>query len=492
MYLTNLGVSQRLRFARLSELADLEDAIFNNRKAVEFTADEHPHKAMYLSNLGISQQLRFECIGGLADLDDSISNTKKAIELTDDEHPNKSLYFSNLGNSQHSRFEHLSQLADLEESISNFQKAIQLTNYEHPHNAVYLSNLGDSHRTRFKHLGELFDLSASVSAFQAAAETKTTYPYRALVAARKWAEIAHQNGDLTSALKGYRTALEILPKVAWLGLEVPSRQEWLLQERSENLGCLSATCSIQLGLHEEAVELLDLGRSVFWQQASSLRGDLEILREEEPELAQTLGSICQKLDAGSFSFPILGERDAAADDSYIEEIRRERRDLVTAWEALVDRIRQLPNFQYFLRPIPFRQLCQAAAGKVIIINVSQYGVDALIFDATHPIQHVPLPDVDFETIAELSSNLLAKRPMNGTAQRRQRYINSYFKPALRTVWDNIIVPIFTQVQIPLDHIGTFPRCRIWWYPTGPLTFIPLHAAGPGEVLMSAVWLFPPT
>jgi hypothetical protein len=33
---------------------------------------------------------------------------------------------------------------------------------------------------------------------------------------------------LQSALQGYRTALKLLPKVLWLGLDIPSRQDRLL------------------------------------------------------------------------------------------------------------------------------------------------------------------------------------------------------------------------------------------------------------------------
>jgi hypothetical protein len=112
---------------------------------------------------------------------------------------------------------------------------------------------------------------------------------------------SHRNGDLPSALDGYRIALELLPKVAWLGLDTPSRQDILLREKSENLGCLAATCAIQLGRLEEAVELLDLGRSVFWRQASSLRSDLVILREEDAELAERFNRISRQLDARNFS-----------------------------------------------------------------------------------------------------------------------------------------------------------------------------------------------
>ena len=48
-----------------------------------------------------------------------------------------------------------------------------------------------------------------------------------------------------------------------LSLTVTSCQTSLFQEDSHHLSCLAATRAIQQGRLEEAVELLDLGRSVF-------------------------------------------------------------------------------------------------------------------------------------------------------------------------------------------------------------------------------------
>jgi CHAT domain-containing protein len=54
------------------------------------------------------------------------------------------------------------------------------------------------------------------------------------------------------------------------------------------------------------------------------------------------------------------------------------------------------------------------------------------------------------------------------------------KPALRNVWDKIVVPIFEHIGVSLVETGFLPQRRIWWYLTGPLTFIPIHAAGSGK------------
>jgi hypothetical protein len=46
------------------------------------------------------------------------------------------------------------------------------------------------------------------------------------------------------------------------------------------------------------------------------------------------------------------------------------------------------------------------------------------------------------------------------------------------VWQTVLVAIFQKIQIPLESNPGLPQHRIWWYLTGPLTFIPIHAAGP--------------
>jgi len=386
----------------------------------------------------------------------------------------------NLGITQHSRFVRLGYLSDLEVSISNTRQAVALTDDGHPDKAFCLSRLGITRKSRFQLLGDSADLAACVLSFKAAAQLKAAYPSAALSAARQWAEVLHSNGDLLSALNGYRAALELLPKVAWLGLDTSLRQDWLRREKPENLGCKAATCAIQLGRYEEAVELLDLSRSIFWQQASLFRSDLDKLRKEEPELTGQLENVGRQLDAGTFSDPIF-KVGGSEDRQRTQDVIKERQRLVGEWEGLIERVRQLEQFKYFLRPIQFCQLRQvSAAGQVVIMNASEYGVDALMFSNTGPIEHVSLPHIDLEMLTELSSNIVLERPTNASATQRRNYTTRFLKPALRAVWNNILVHIFEKIHIPLVDSPVPPHRRIWWYLTGPLTFIPIHAAGSGS------------
>jgi hypothetical protein len=483
--LSILCISQRTRFKRLGELADLENAISNVQKAVELIDDEHPDKPRYFSSLGISQQTRFECLGELADLNSAISNTQKAVELTDDGHPDKPGHLSNLSGGKQARFRCLGQLADINSAIFHIQSALDLTDMGDPDRSLWLLNLGICHEHHFVSLKDESHRVAAISAFEEAAYSNTAYPSTALSAARKWADLSHRGGDLLSALQGYRTALEILPRVAWLGLDAFSRHDQLLEIKSENLGCQAATCAIQLGHLDEAVELLDLGRSVYWQQASSLRSDLGALKLEDKELAKDLETVGRQLDTGNFSDSnFTGERQGAVNTS--EEFGRQRRNLVGKWERLVERVRELPRFRYFLKPIPVHQLRQAATtGRVVIINISDLGADALTFKRTGPIEHIQLPAINLDTISEIAGKVILNRSAEARSITDIRHIRRVgntenLRNTLSVIWHKVLVPVFRKIQIPLESNPDLPQHRIWWYLTGPLTFIPIHAAGPDK------------
>ena len=92
--------------------------------------------------------------------------------------------------------------------------------------------------------------------------------------------------------------------------------------------------------------------------------------------------------------------------------------------------------------------------------------------------HVSLPDVDLEELTELSKGVVFHQLIPVTETQRQCYIHHFLKPALHFVWDYIIIHIVNKLHISLVDTALLPQQRIWWYPTGHLTFIPIHAAGP--------------
>ncbi|KZP26166.1 hypothetical protein FIBSPDRAFT_1040969 [Athelia psychrophila] len=477
--LANLAEAELSRFAQLKDPNDLEGAIAHMEQAITMTTHARPE---WFSNLACTQQMRFNHLGLPQDLESAIGNLRTALRLTDSGHPHIPGYLSNLGDSLRQRYERLGGEVDLKEAIASLQIAVQSLADDHPEKVKCLYRLGKAIAVRYRQVSDPHDLEACISALRAASQARTTYPTISLAAAREWILVSHGGKDLESTLEAFKTALEILPKLAWLGLSTKSRQDWLLDEGSETLSTSAAACAIRLGRFETAVELLDAGRSIIWQQASSLRVDLERLREADPHLAEELDMLGLRLNTGNFaddtSYLALNGVDVAGNNRY---------RLVDMWEGLLDRVRKLPQFEHFLRPLPFKQLRKAAKdGHIVIVNVCPAnGVDALIFcsDSTHPIAHVHLPDLDSQSLTEFSTDIILKRSWNDTAEQHRRYLKNFFKPALRTVWHNLVVPIFARMNISAtDAPADFPKRRIWWYPTGPLTFFPIHAAGPSGAI----------
>lgn len=177
------------------------------------------------------------------------------------------------------------------------------------------------------------------------------------------------------------------------------------------------------------------------------------------------------------------------------------------WDALVETARGIEGLEdFFGRPDIGRLQGAAADGPVVIVNCSTWRCDALILTGREVLT-VPLPGLSFDAAAEGATALLdalrdfdraldcLSGPIDETADARlgakrdleatRRVIDAR---AIATdqlaklqvwMWRAIAEPILAQ----LGYLDTPARGetwpRIWWCPTGPLVFLPLHAAEEG-------------
>ena len=84
----------------------------------------------------------------------------------------------------------------------------------------------------------------------------------------------------------------------------------------------------------------------------------------------------------------------------MNDIARECHLLGGVWDRLLEEVRGLLEFENFLKSVPFanhltRPLLDSG-GRIIIINASEYEVDALIFEDAKPIHRIPDTDYDFK------------------------------------------------------------------------------------------------
>ncbi|KAJ7213678.1 CHAT domain-containing protein [Mycena rebaudengoi] len=476
--LSNLGISLQSRFERLGDLNDLDQAVLRFEAAATLTPDDHPNKPSILNNLGISLRTRFKELGELADLNQAVLWLEAAIALTPDGHPATPLRLNSLGILLRSRFERLGDLNDLNESVLRLEAAVTLTPDGHPNKPLLLTNLGNSLHQRFERLHDSQDSQQLLQHYNSAACSSTGPASVRFHAATQWAKHAHIHGP-SSILRAYTSAIELLPELAWLGLSIADRHHRLLHAGQVVRDAASA--AIAGGEYQKAVEWLDQGRSVIWGQLLNLRTPVDELRKSHPYLADQLVSLSTSLENS-------GTRDTAVVDASkpqsLQSITQQSHALALKRNDILQQIRELPGFQRFLLSKPISELSLAAnVGPVTILNVSAYGCDALILmpGLEDEVIHVPLNDFTPHEAQALAKSLAS---IVGTPGRSDRLLgfqegdmapDDIFSNILSELWLKIVRPILDALALttPVSHnLG-----RIWWCPTGPLAFLPIHAAG---------------
>ena len=484
-YLSNLDNALRTRFERTGRLADLDDAIAAGRDAVATAPSGHPDRPGYLSNFGAALWTRFGRTGQLADLDEAIAAGRDAVATAPSEHLNHPRYLSNLGNALWTRFERTGQLADLDEAIAAGRDAVSAIPFDHPERPRYLVNLGTSLQTRSECISQQADLHEALTAFKDAVGVGSASPADRMRAGLAWGRAAIDVGWVDSAADGFASAVGLLPLLAWHGLPRATREQHLADWGG--LAADAAACAIRAGRPERGVELLEAGRSVLWAQTLNLRTDLTDLAQQAPDLATRLDQIRTLLDT-----PLPAkttEATAGAGDLIEQRSAAEKRDvegrmrLAREFDDLLTQIRALDGFEHFLAPTPLTQLRAAATGgPVVIVNTSRYGCHALLIVDTDPaVQVVNLPDLIHDQVISQVNTLLgvldrAIHPGQPFRDREKDDRHTVFD-ILSWLWDMISGPVLTSLGHTSPPALDEAWPRIWWCPTGPLTLLPLHAAG---------------
>ncbi|KAH6905616.1 CHAT domain-containing protein [Coprinopsis sp. MPI-PUGE-AT-0042] len=513
-WLNNLGISFRCRFERTGNLSDIAEAISAQHRAVQLTPEGHGDLPTCLNNLGNSFMCRFE----------SISAQHRAVQLTPEGHASLPTWLNSLGNSFMCCFERTGNLSDIAEAISAQHRAVQLTPQGHADLPGLLSNLGTSFMLRFEHTGDLSeiaeailltpeghadlpgclnnlgssfmhrfksthseeDLAASISNYKSAATSTFGPPRQRLKAARIWADLLSQHHPHLIALIA--------------GLE----------DSIQALEAASAACS--LGQVGKALEWLEQGRCIVWSQLSNLRTPLDDLRLHNSQLAQSVTDLSKQLETAGSSQGQSHINLSMLEKISLEDEARAHLNLARKWDDLLQTVRSIPGFESFLQPLPYSSLLQhlPASGPVVVINVDKQRCDAiaLLAGQAKPL-HIPLPNFSLEKAIKYRNNLKANlkekqlrmqevqdTTVEGAPGRGARpYKQVVVSQVLHDLWKEVASPILNALGFSkMDRLSTNPPPRIWWCPTGPLSFLPIHAAGthPECVLNYVVSSYIPT
>ncbi|CAL9418735.1 CHAT domain-containing protein [Streptomyces sp. enrichment culture] len=109
------------------------------------------------------------------------------------------------------------------------------------------------------------------------------------------------------------------------------------------------------------------------------------------------------------------------------------------------------------------------ASPVVVVNSSAYGCTALVV-LPDGVARIPLPDVTAQEITDRSEAFTLAVELAGGGHHLPEHrvaADRFVTRTLGWLWDVIAEPVLAEVRAD----------RLWWLPTGALSFLPLHAAG---------------
>jgi CHAT domain-containing protein/tetratricopeptide (TPR) repeat protein len=455
MSLNNLAVHLSTRYNQLGEMPDLDEAIVLSREALGLRPQGHPDRSSSLNNLANRLSTRYNQLGAMQDLYEAIVLNREALGLSPQGHPNRSASLNNLAVHLSTRYDQLGAMQDLDEAIVLDREALGLRPQGHSDRSGSLRNLASHLYDRFKRSKQLQDKEELFSLYAQLVHVPPVVSSIDLSAARAWIRAA-EHFQHPTILLAHETGLRLL--IQHLAA-LPSLPQHLviLKKLTSSLAVDAFSACLRHGAPACAVELLEQGRGVFWNQLTRLDSPLDDV---------VVSSLTGKTLADEFARLALLIRNA------LKSPGEDQHELVCRLnlklQTVVADIRDLPGSSHFLLPLPFHDLqCAASGGPVIIVNASQYGCDALIVFFNRDPVHIPLQ------ITQQDARHLSTELHTLTARAKSADVTKELAFFLRKLWDQIVSPIVDCLQT------THPsQSRIWWCPTAEFSVLPLHAAGP--------------
>ncbi|KAG9120715.1 hypothetical protein FRC07_003672 [Ceratobasidium sp. 392] len=382
--------------------------------------------------------------------------------LTPKRHLDFPLLLETLGVSYGALFEGMGGLVYLDMAMGYLEQAAALT--------------PDDHSDKISML-RLKDLERAMATLRYAAYLPLGYPSDKLKAARAWAAIA-ADVNQASELEASARIMELLPQVAWLGVPVNHRYGSLSNVECESIGMSAAAAAIGNRQYDLALEWIEQGRSIVWEQTLQLRAPFDELNSVDPMMAERFKQVSYELSRSPMHDS--ANQGFSHDSRKVPDAAQRRHRLAETRERLLADIRLQPRLENFLRPKASTLASLVRDGIVVIVNVWYTRCDALVLHAgAESIVHVPLADFSCDK-AKLACAQL-KRSLQAQDARRL-FVSDALSPKdmlkqiLSMLWFDVAKPVLDYLAIteilPHDDLP-----HITWCATGPLSFLPLHAAG---------------
>ncbi|VDB96099.1 unnamed protein product [Peniophora sp. CBMAI 1063] len=498
--LNNLAISLYGHFNLLGDISDLQAALEAIERSVGLTPPGHPELPLQLCTWAGCYHRRFEELGELEDITRALDLLHQAVDLTPGDDRRLPRLLINVGETLRTRFGRLRDLNDLESAVSYGRRAIDLIQNGDPYKPLWLRDLAISHRTRFEHNGSEESFKAAVECFMDATNQPLGAPYYRFECAEACIRMLRDHSALpdpkSSLLLAFERILDVLPELVWLGQSVQRR--FTESARVGELVNAAACAAIEAGDTTRAVEWLEEGRGLVWSQVTSMRTPFDEVTERLPDLALAFQAAHQELQLSQSD---IDARVGVSPKDMVSHVQRDlniqmglstadkHRQAAIRYENLLKKIREHDGFENFMRPMKLADLQSLPAfprfnGTLVYINVDEVRCHALTLTRMGGVKLVSLPQLS-QTRAHKLRTLWTKHVGLSRAQRRGMVspakmiygTGNLYGLILGRLWMWVVNPILQALGYTEPPPENTRMPHIVWCPTGPLTQVPLHAAG---------------
>jgi hypothetical protein len=297
--LSNLAQALRSRhllatnnFSRVVDTGDIDEAVELFREAFEHASPAQ--RGWRLADLAAALLSRYDAVRHDEDLRQGIDMARQAVSVPGASRYDLALRLNDLGYAVANGAAGWGKIELAREAVTVATRAVSLLTPGSANRAMFLEHLGLAYQVMFDISGDRQAWRSAITAWQRATEATASPTMDRVRAARRWAQFAERSAPGSkTALVAYVVALNLVPRLAWRGIDRDS-QETVLQEVAA-LVPAAVACAVERGYLDTALELHEQGRAVLWSQLLHFRADMRDLAAREPQIAARLQFLADAL-----------------------------------------------------------------------------------------------------------------------------------------------------------------------------------------------------
>ncbi|TEB27614.1 hypothetical protein FA13DRAFT_1574345, partial [Coprinellus micaceus] len=477
-----LGLAYYARFSQTRDLSDLDRAISVGCRGLKQTPRNYQRARGRECLIAEMLSSRFEATDCPHDLENAIS-AQRALEILPESHPALAVLFNNLGTwfLEKSRIDE--DRANVDAGVLYFNTAVALAPVDSVDLPFHSSNLQMALRIQDRLSRWPFSQGAkeAISHFKAGALSTSGCQVERLEASMAWAHLSNRHYPRShDTLDAFDVTLQLVGGLD--GQQKRFLENYVHLRELSDIPVQAAAAACRMDSPEKAIEWLERGRCLVWSHISRLH-------QTEEHLSPPI-DIMHGRTPGLHPSRLVFDRFLLKMASMVDEPCDEETEIFGA----------IPPFNGFGNPPVWSTALEnlPAQGAVVVINLCEDRCDALglVSGLANPL-HIPLPCFTLEKAIKYRSEMKVQLNIRGLRGQEEGEIemetvergagpyrrewshsdNNIVRRILRCLWVELVKPVLDMLAIFVIPTSGRTLPRIWWCPTGPLSFLPIHAAG---------------